>query len=50
MILTAFPTEYTLDEFTDLYNELTSEELDVILINIDKRYVSRNITGEKIRL
>lgn len=49
-ILSAFPTEYTLDEFTDLYNELTSEDLDVLLINIDKRYVSKNIIGEKIRL
>lgn len=50
MILSAFPTEYTLDEFTDLYNELTPESLDTLLINIDKKYVSRNIIGEKIRL
>jgi hypothetical protein len=50
MILSAFPTEYTLDEFTDLYNELTSEDLDVLLINIDKRYISQNIIGEQIRL
>ena len=50
MILSAFPTEYTLDEFTDLYNELTSEDLDVLLINIDKKNVSKNIIGEKIKL
>jgi len=50
MILSAFPTEYTLNEFTDLYNELTSEDLDVLLINIDKKYVSQNIIGQKIRL
>jgi hypothetical protein len=50
MILSVFPTEYTLDEFTDLYNELTSEPLDTILINLEKKYVSRNIIGEKIRL
>ena len=50
MILSAFPTEYTLNEFTDLYNELTSEDLEVLLINIDKKYVSQNIIGQKIRL
>lgn len=50
MILSAFPTEYTLDEFTDLYNELTSEDLDTLLINIDKKYVSQNIVGDKIKL
>jgi hypothetical protein len=50
MILSAFPTELTLDEFTNLYNELTSEDLDVVLINIDKKYISRNIIGDKINL
>ena len=50
MILSVFPTEYTLDEFTDLYNELTNEPLDTVLINIDKKYISKNIIGEKIRL
>jgi hypothetical protein len=50
MVLSAFPSEYTLDEFTDLYNELTNEDLDTVLINIDKKYISRNIIGEKIRL
>jgi hypothetical protein len=50
MVLSSFPSEYTLDEFTDLYNYLTSEDLDTVLINIDKKYISRNIIGEKIRL
>ncbi len=50
MILSAFPTELTLDEFAELYNELTGEPLDVILINIEKRYICKNITGDKITL
>lgn len=50
MILSAFPTELTLDEFTNLYNELTPEDLDVLLINIDKKYLSKNIIGERIKL
>jgi hypothetical protein len=48
MILSVFPTELTLDEFAELYNELTYEPLDTILINVEKRYIRRNITGEKI--
>ena len=50
MILTVFPTELTLDEFSNIYNELTAEPLDTILIDIEKRIVRRNITGEPIRL
>jgi hypothetical protein len=50
MILSAFPTEMTLDEFVDLYNYLTPENLDIVLINIDKKYISKNIIGEKIKL
>jgi len=50
MILSAFPSEFSLDEFANLYDQLTSEPLDVVLINIDKKYISRNIIGEHIRL
>ena len=48
MILSVFPTELTLDEFAELYNELTDEPLDTIIINTEKRYIRKNITGEKI--
>lgn len=50
MVLSAFPTELTLDEFTELYNELTSEPLDTMLIDINKREIRQNITGESINL
>ena len=50
MILTIFPTELSVDEFSNIYNELTAEPLDVIIIDIEKRLVRRNITGEPIRL
>ena len=50
LILSTFPTEITLDEFVDLYHYLTPENLDTVLINIDKKYISRNIIGEKIKL
>lgn len=50
MILSAFPTDLTLDEFVELYNDLTLENLDTVLINIDKKYIAKNIIGERIRL
>ena len=50
MILSTFPTELTIEEFTELYNELTEEPLDVILIDIEKRKIRRNIKGETINL
>lgn len=50
MILSAFPSNFTLDEFEDLYKELTDEPLSVVLINVEKRYIRRNITGDKIQL
>jgi hypothetical protein len=50
MILSTFPTELTIEEFTELYNELTEEPLDVILIDIEKRKLRQNITGETINL
>lgn len=50
LILSAFPSEYSLNEFTELYNFLTTEDLDTVLINIEKRYISKNIIGKKIQL
>lgn len=50
MILSAFPSSYTLDEFVELYNELTDEPLDVLLIDIEKKRIRRNIIGESINL
>jgi hypothetical protein len=50
MILSVFPTDLTLDEFSQMYNELTSEPLDTLLINLEKRYVCKNIAGEKIKI
>lgn len=50
MILTCFPTDLSLDEFTQLYNELTSESLDTMLIDINKRIIRRNIIGDPTQL
>lgn len=50
LILSTFPTEITLDEFVDLYHYLTPENLDTVLINIDKKYIAKNIIGERIKL
>lgn len=50
MILSAFPTELTLDEFVNLYNDLTDEPLDTVLINIEKKYIAKNIIGDRIKL
>lgn len=50
MILSCFPTEMDLDEFSELYTELTDEPLDTMLIDIEKRLVRKNFIGEKIKL
>jgi hypothetical protein len=50
MILSTFPTELTLDEFVDIYSHLTNEPLDTVLINVDKKYISKNIIGERLSL
>lgn len=50
MILSTFPTELTLDEFANIYKNLTDEPLDVILIDIEKKIIKRNIIGESINL
>ena len=50
MILSTFPTELTLDEFVDIYKNLTDEPLDTILIDIEKKRIRRNIVGNPINL
>jgi hypothetical protein len=50
MILSTFPTELTLDEFVDIYTNLTDEPLDVVLIDIEKKRIRRNIIGEPLNL
>lgn len=50
MILSCFPTELTLDDFTNIYTELTQEPLDVLLIDIETRIIRPNIIGNPIKL
>lgn len=50
MILNVFPTELTLDQFSDLYNELTAEPMTFIIIDIEKRTIRKNITSDPIKL
>lgn len=50
MILSVFPSEFSLDEFVELYNNLTNENLDTIMIDIEKRKIRRNIIGDSINL
>jgi Poxvirus A32 protein len=50
MILQAFPTELTLDEFAELYREMTPEDLDVMIINIETRKIRSNIHGTEIQI
>ena len=50
MILSAFPSRLALNEFAQLYNDLLDEPLDTLIINIEKRNVRKNITGEIINV
>ena len=50
MILSTFPSRLSLDEFAQLYNDLLDEPLDTLIINIEKRNVRKNITGEIINV
>ncbi|KAF4127521.1 hypothetical protein GN958_ATG23326 [Phytophthora infestans] len=50
LILTCFPTELNLEEFTRVYNENTQNSLDTLLIDIQKRIARPNITGGAIQL
>jgi len=45
MILSSFPTDKTLDEFASLYNSLTTEDLDAIIIDIENKSVRQNLIG-----
>lgn len=45
LILSTFPARISLEQFVQLYNDLLDEPLDCLLINIEKRYVRKNITG-----
>jgi len=46
MILTCFPTDLTLSEFIDLYNSMTRDGLDTMMINIENKTARRNIVGD----
>ncbi|KAF4128411.1 Poxvirus A32 protein [Phytophthora infestans] len=50
LILTCFPTELNLEEFTRVYNENTQNSLDTLLIDIQKGIARPNITGGAIQL
>lgn len=50
MILNVFPTELSLDEFSNLYNDLTSEPMTFIIIDVEKRTIRKNITGEPLKM
>ncbi|KAF4127507.1 Poxvirus A32 protein [Phytophthora infestans] len=50
LILTCFPTELNLEEFTRVYNENTQNSLNTLLIDIKKRIARPNITGGAIQL
>ena len=50
MILSVFPTEMELDDFANLYNELTNEPLDTILIDVNKKSIRKNIIGDIYKL
>lgn len=50
LILSRFPTELTLDEFSELYAELTANPLDTMLINLNTRTIRQNIIGAPIEL
>lgn len=43
LILTCFPSELKLDDFVDLYNQMTEEPMSCVLIDLDKRTIRRNI-------
>lgn len=43
LILTCFPSELKLDDFVNLYNQLTEEPMSCVLIDIEKRTLRKNI-------
>lgn len=49
-VLSLFPTEMNLQEFSSLYERLTKDDLNFLLIDIEKRIIAHNITGDKYKL
>jgi len=49
-ILSVFPTDLSLDQFSDIYKDLTSEPLDVVVLDIARRTLRRNIIGEPMKI
>jgi hypothetical protein len=49
-ILSCFPTDLTLDEFSSVYRDMTSEPLDTMIIDVKHRTARRNFTGDNIPL
>lgn len=43
-ILSMYPSNISLDDFVEIYNEATKENLDILLIDLIKRNVRYNIT------
>lgn len=50
MILSCFPCELTIDDFTRIYNDNTREPLDILLIDIENKSIRPNIIQPKIDL
>ncbi len=50
MILSLFPARLTLEEFYNLYEELTKDELNFVLVDIEKRRIAQNIIGQSFPL
>ena len=50
MILNVFPTDLSLDDFSHLYQQLTNEPLDTIVLDIAKRTLRRNIIGDPMQI
>lgn len=50
MILSLFPARLSLQEFYNLYEELTKGDINFVLIDIENRRVAQNITGDQYNL
>jgi hypothetical protein len=50
MILSTIPSELSLDEFQDLYNNLTKAPLSVIVLDINHRTLRKGIAGQLLSL
>lgn len=47
-ILSLFSVDLTLDQFTEIYNRLTENPLDTILLDVLHKTITHNITGDRI--